>query len=172
MTQTFQISDNSSWTQTLEEVSISIKTESGINKKDVQIKLGISNMKAIIKGEEILNGEYFDKIVPDGCTWTLARHGGEYCTIDIVLEKMNKQKWWGSPLKGMEEIDTTKLEPENSKLSDLDGETRTMVEKMMYDQQQKQMGKPTSEEKNKTEMLDKFKKMHPEMDFSNAKVNM
>lgn len=104
----------------------------------------------------------------DECLWNIS----DGSLIEITLQKADTMQWWKSVVVGEPEIDTQQVEPESSKLSDLAPDMRATVEKMMYDQRQKAMGLPTSDEAKKAEIMKNFMDAHPEMDFSQAKFTM
>lgn len=156
-----------SWTQTLKEVNVNIKVPRGTKSRFVICEIKKNHLKVGLKGQPaIIDGDLHQSIKVDDSYWSIE----DQEVISILLTKQNQMEWWKCLTKGEPEIDTQKVEPENSKLSDLDPETRQTVEKMMFDQRQKSMGLPTSEESQKQEMLKKFMAEHPEMDFSNAKI--
>ncbi|CAJ0873214.1 12985_t:CDS:2, partial [Entrophospora sp. SA101] len=156
------------WKQTLQDVDVTVPVPKGTRARDLNVELKKKNLVVGLKGKPpIIEGELCKEIKVDECTWTIE----DQKEIYIHLEKLNKQEWWKNVITTHPAIDTTKIQPENSSLSDLDGETRAMVEKMMFDQQQKKMGKKTSEELQKEEIFKKFAEQHPELDLSKAKIS-
>ena len=130
-----------------------------------------SHIKVAVRGQTpIIDGDTPFPLDTEDSTWTLSTLSSGGKEIVISIAKGRGSNWWPHITTDAPKVDVTKIVPENSKLSDLDGETRGMVEKMMYDQEMKRQGKPTSEEQTKQDMLKKFMKEHPEMDFSNAKI--
>ncbi|KAJ0251530.1 Protein BOBBER 2 [Hirschfeldia incana] len=156
-----------SWTQNLQEVTITIPVPSGTKSRSVTCEIKKNRVKVGLKGQDpIIDGEFFNAVKPDDCFWNIE----DQKVISVLLTKQDQMQWWKYCVKGEPEIDTQKVEPESSKLSDLDPETRSSVEKMMFDQRQKQMGLPTSDEIEKQDMMKKFMSQHPEMNFSNANL--
>lgn len=165
--------DKYTWTQTLEELHMYIPIQAGLKAKDMKITIETNKCYVGVKGQTaLIDGEFTEKIKADDSIWTIEDGEKDERVVHLAIQKWAGQwHWWDSAIKGDAKIDTQKIEPEPSNLSDLDGETRSTVEKMMFDQRQKQMGLPTSDEMKKQEMMSNFMKQHPEMDFSKCKFN-
>jgi phage terminase small subunit len=180
------------WVQTIGDIDITFKVPGNIKGRDLVVDIKKQKLTAGLKGQEPIisvrgrqitpfsprpdwlgncQGDLPHAISTEDSTWTLDAAPDGTKTVEIHLDKINKMEWWAHVVTAAPRIDVTKITPETSKLSDLDGETRGMVEKMMYDQRQKEMGLPSSDDQKKMDILKKFQEQHPEMDFSNAKIS-
>eukprot|EP00211_Chloroparvula_japonica_P007797 CAMPEP_0119122068 /NCGR_PEP_ID=MMETSP1310-20130426/2442_1 /TAXON_ID=464262 /ORGANISM="Genus nov. species nov., Strain RCC2339" /LENGTH=314 /DNA_ID=CAMNT_0007111675 /DNA_START=77 /DNA_END=1021 /DNA_ORIENTATION=+ len=154
------------WTQTLQEVDLRISLPEGTRGRDVDVEVKKQSITVTLKGKTVIAGQLHKAVHTGDPMWSVE----DRKELLVTLEKVNKMEWWNCVIVGHPEIDTQKVQPENSKLSDLDGETRGTVEKMMFDSRQKAMGLPTSDDLQKQEMLKKFMDANPQMDFSQAKI--
>lgn len=162
--------DRYTWTQTLGEVTTNFFLPQDATAKVLKVDVGVTKLKITLKGQVLVEGEFYARIKADDHLWTIDTIDGRK-VLSLTFDKLEGMTWWKTVLKGDPEINTKKVEPENSKLSDLDEETRPTVEKMMLDQQRKARGLPSVEEEEKQNMLKKFMAAHPEMDFSKVKLS-
>ena len=154
------------WTQTLSEINMIIPIPENTRSRDINVEIRKNHLKVGLKQDSsFLDDDLMHSILVDDSLWTI-EDGNKLC---ITLQKLNQMEWWDAVCAKDPKINIRKIQPENSSLGDLDGDIRQTVEKMMYDQRQKALNLPTSDEQKKLEIMKKFQAQHPEMDFSNCK---
>jgi len=105
---------------------VNIYLPNGIKAKDLIVDIKKKHLKVAYKNkpnEPIIDGPLHKEIKIEDTIWAINDEDGKR-VLQINFEKVDQMGWWKTIIQGDEEIDTQKVEPENSKLSDLDGETR------------------------------------------------
>lgn len=76
------------WTQTLQELSVSLPSNSA---KSKQIKFQVKKRHLFVQvlDQVVIDGDLYADVKVEDCTWTL--DSGEVC---IHLEKVNKMEWY------------------------------------------------------------------------------
>jgi len=127
------------WSQSIAEVTLEVAVEEGSRARDLNVDITATRLKIKCKGNLILEGKLHEKCNFEESIWHLDDN-----KIILSLEKQ-RQTWWKCVLEGDEEIDTTKVESTRS-MEEYDGETQGAIRKIMFDQNQKAKGKPSSDQ--------------------------
>lgn len=148
-----------SWTQTLTDVDIRIPVPAAVRKAK-QVKVSIESRSLSVQltdnppandpkftSMELVQGTLPFQVKCDDSLWSLVP--GD--SLQINLEKQ-EHRWWTCVLDGDAEIDKEKIDT-TTHVQDFDDQTQADIRKVMYDQEQKMKGLPTSEEQKTLGML-------------------
>ncbi|CAM9480869.1 unnamed protein product [Ectocarpus sp. 13 AM-2016] len=165
------VTDRYYWTQTVNEATVYVDVPPGTRSKDVSCVIRPRWLKLKVRGagtaggagaaaagaaaagaeDVVFDGELSSAVSREDSMWSL--NDGK--TVVISFEKTTKS-WWKSVVVGDPEIDTSKVDS-TTKISEYDGETQGAIRKIMFDQRQKSLGLPTSDELNADALLERAK---------------
>eukprot|EP01065_Artemidia_motanka_P039188 TRINITY_DN48063_c0_g1_i1.p2 TRINITY_DN48063_c0_g1~~TRINITY_DN48063_c0_g1_i1.p2 ORF type:complete len:201 (+),score=54.94 TRINITY_DN48063_c0_g1_i1:57-605(+) len=145
-----------SWSQGEGDVEIRIPIPQGTRAKMLDVRISGTSVAAGMKGKPpLVEGKlYGTGCKEDDSTWNIE----DGSTLVIHLEKQNRkhEEWWDCAIQGHPKLNMKQLKPPAKSYQALDGEAQGVIRKMMFDQQQKRQGLPTSEEMQMQEMMAKF----------------
>lgn len=153
------------WEQTLHDVTLAVPVPADTRARDVvcvikkdQLTLKLRGAKeSLIEGRfpcDARNGtEVWETVRVDDSTWSVGKLADGSPVINVYLEK-SRESWWKSAIDGDAEIDTTKVDSTRC-MYDYDGETQGAIRKILFDEDQKRKGLPTSDELQSEDMLRK-----------------
>ncbi|XP_064628139.1 nudC domain-containing protein 3-like [Lineus longissimus] len=148
------IRDNYSWSQMITDLDVRLSVPKNILKgKDVRVTIQRKHLKASYcdgtEWKDIIDEDLMWDINKEESMWTLVP--GEH--IHVNLEKI-QERWWEALVVSEEKINVRKIDASRP-MTDLDDEAQAKIHEMMYNEQQKRLGKPQSHEAKVHGMLQK-----------------
>ena len=130
------------WSQSINEVTLQIPIPEGTTSKQMEIVIKAKHLYVKIKGQDqpLIDGELQEKVKIDDSFWTV--EDKKY--INITFEKAY-EAIWKTIILGDKEIDPKTVD--NSKrIEEFDLETQGHLQKVLYEQERKKQGLPTTDE--------------------------
>ena len=130
------------WSQTISEVTVQIPIPEGTSAKEVLIVIKPKHLKVLLKGSDelIIDGELQEKVKVEDSFWSIE----DRKFINITFEKAY-EAIWKTIIKGDQEIDPKTVD-NSKKVEEFDLETQGHLQKVLYEQERKRNGLPTTEE--------------------------
>lgn len=159
--------ENYTWSQTISDIDVLVKLPSciktpkdlrvHIDSKQIKIEARTSRVEQNQEVEEcryfvwttIFKGELCFKVRKDESVWSIVPEQH----INIHLEKAS-ERWWEALIVGEPKIDLTKIDCSRN-LDEMGAEEQMKVQELMWNHQQKFLGKPTSEQISMEKILKK-----------------
>ena len=105
--------DKYDWQQTKTEIDVWMPLPEGIRSKNIKVDVHSKSLVVSLAGDEYLNGELYDTVVPDECNWQIDTEG-EKPRLWLTMQKKNpsvRNQFWTCLLLGDPTVDTRSLGP-------------------------------------------------------------
>lgn len=112
--------DKYTWNQNESEIEMFIMLgeyyaqDKDISAKNIKVTIKSTTLLVIINGREVINGEFYEKVIPDDCSWLIdtLRSGKKQLWFTFMKATPTvKYKHWKMLLKGDQEMKASKLGP-------------------------------------------------------------
>jgi len=141
--------ENYSWSQTLYEATVEVPMPKGTKGKDLDVVISKEHLKIGLKGKPpVIDGKLPEAVDCEDSMYVI--NSG---VVQVTLVK-KREIWWKYVVEGEPEIDTQKVDSTRS-ISEYDEETQAGIHKIMFDQEQKRKGLPTSDQIKNEDLLKK-----------------
>ncbi|KAI6241102.1 Nuclear migration protein nudC [Aphelenchoides fujianensis] len=162
-----------SWTQEADvvEVRVPLRADFRVRSGDVVVRIerralrvGLRNQPPLLDGELSADVQATHEMT----LWTLESNA----TVVVQLQKKEAGRLWSRLLVGDPEVSTRRMEQPPIEFSSMEDEEKAVVEKLVYDQRQKQAGLPTSDEQKKMRIVEKIRKINPDLNIDPAQLRL